>query len=259
MRWSVADSRIAVGWRRWRSRRGLSSAPRAVVRAHVPWYRRALGVAAILSITLAGAGWIYDAGRRIAGFERGESEQERQTLRARNAVLERELSQLRSIASSSESTLQIERAAQQQLAKQIGSLEEENGRLKEELAFFESLASGHDAGPGPTIHRVRVMKDTVPGQYRYRLLVGMQGGKRKNQREFRGEFQLVVQVQGQGKNATIVLPASDDPDRHKFLLNFNHFQRIDGTFQVPEGGEVTSVEVRLLQDGAMRAVETVAL
>lgn len=259
MRWSVADSRIAVGWRRWRSRRGLSSAPRAVVRAHVPWYRRALGVATIVVISFAGAAWIYDAGRRIAGFERGETEQELQALRTHTAELEAELSQLRSIATSSESRLQIERAAQQQLARQIGLLEEENSRLKEELAFFESLASGQDAGPGPTIHRVRVTRDTVPGQYRYRLLVGMQGGKRKDQREFRGELQLVVKVQAQGKNATIVLPASDDPNQQEFLLKFSHFQRIDGTFQVPEGSEVTSVEVRLLQDGAMRAVETVSL
>lgn len=259
MRWSFADSRLAVGLRRWRSRMGFSLAPRAVVRTHVPWYWRVLGVVVLLSVSLAGAGWVYDAGRRIGRFDRGETEQEIRSLRERVVDLEQELGQLRSVADSSESSLQIERTAQQQLAGQIKTLQEENGRLKEDLAFFESLAAAdaRDAG-GPTISRLQIQRDTVPGQYRYRMLVALQGSK-KTDREFRGSLQLVVSLQQQGKSAMMVLPAADDPNRQRFNINFKHFQRVDGTFQVPAGSQVKSVEVRLLQDGATRAAQTASL
>ncbi|MEW5891158.1 MAG: DUF6776 family protein [Pseudomonadota bacterium] len=239
---------------------GLSSAPRAVVRAHVPWHWRILGAIVVLSASLAGAGWMYDAGRRIAGFERSETEQEMRGLRERVAELEQEVAQLRAVANSSESNLQIERAAQQQLARQLAGLQEENGRLKEELAFFENLAAGEGKdGQGPTINRLQVTRDSVvPQQYRYRLLVAMQGGK-KGEREFRGKLQLVIHLQREGKSAMMVLPAADESNPENFNLHFKHFQRVDGTFRVPSGAQVTTVEVRLLQDGATRATQTVTL
>ncbi|MFZ5510675.1 MAG: DUF6776 family protein [Pseudomonadota bacterium] len=238
---------------------GLSSAPRAVVRAHVPWYWRVLGAIVVLSVSLAGAGWMYDAGRRIAGFERSETEQEMRGLRERVAELEQEVAQLRAVANSSESNLQIERAAQQQLARQLAGLQEENGRLKEELAFFESLAAGEGKdAQGPTINRLQVIKDSIPQQYRYRLLAAMPGGK-KGEREFRGKLQLVVHLQREGKSVMMVLPAADEPNPERFSIHFKHFQRVDGIFRVPPGAQVTTVEVRLLQDGATRATQSVTL
>ena len=60
----------------------------------------------LLSVTLALALWTYDAGRRFAGFDRGETELELDTLHARTAELERELVRLRSLANVSESKLQ---------------------------------------------------------------------------------------------------------------------------------------------------------
>ncbi len=75
--------------RRFRSRFGIS-APRVAVRTHIPWYLRALATIAILSISIALAGWVYDAGRKIAGFDRRETEQEITALRSRVEELEQE-------------------------------------------------------------------------------------------------------------------------------------------------------------------------
>lgn len=256
MRWAFADSRLAVTLRRLRSRFGIS-APKVAVRTHIPWYWRALATIAVLSISFALAGWVYDAGRKIAGFDRRETEQELATLRERVAELEQEAAKLRALANAGESTVQIERTAQQQLVRQVKTLEQENGRLKEDLAFFENLAAAEGKEAGFTINRLRIEPNGTPGQYRYRLLAAAQGGKKD--REFRGSVQLVVSLQQEGKNAMMIVPAQNDPARNRFNINFKHFQRVEGTFQVPPGARVTSVEARLIQDGATRATQTVTL
>ena len=116
MRWTYADSRLAVALRRWRSRYGIS-APRVAVRTHIPWYWRILATIAVLSISIAIAGWVYDAGRKIAGFDRRETEQEMTALRDRVDELQKEAAKLRALVNAGESNLQIERTAQQQLVR----------------------------------------------------------------------------------------------------------------------------------------------
>lgn len=57
----------------------------------------------------------------------------------------------------------------------------------------------------------------------------------------------------------MILPEQNDSARQRFNITFKHFQRFDGTFQVPSGARVTSVEARLIQEGLMRASQTVTL
>jgi chromosome segregation ATPase len=140
---SFASSRLALILRRLRGRFGIS-APRVAVRTHLPWYWRALSVIMLSGASLALAGWIYDAGRQFAGFDQGISEQEIAAMRERVATLEVELESARKIANSSESRLRIESTSQERLAKQISTLEEENSRLKADLATFESLGRRSD-------------------------------------------------------------------------------------------------------------------
>src|SRR3954451_18044519 len=52
------------------------SAPKMTVRTHVAWYWRWLGMMVLLAVSLALAAWMYDAGRRFAGFDRTEVELE---------------------------------------------------------------------------------------------------------------------------------------------------------------------------------------
>ncbi|MDP1733150.1 MAG: hypothetical protein Q8L44_02165 [Sulfuritalea sp.] len=80
--------------------------------------------------------WVFDAGRRIAGFDHNELS----TLQSANAALEEEVGRLRSLLAASENNLQIEQAAQKQLTEKHSVLIEENTRLKEELAVLESLS-----------------------------------------------------------------------------------------------------------------------
>src|SRR5580765_5748012 len=108
-----------------RKRFGIS-APRMTVQTHVAWYWRWLGMLVFLSLALALAAWMYDAGRRFAGYDRSEMPNEFARLRVAMARLESEAARLRSIANASESRLKIEQTAQVLLDAQVKVLEDEN-------------------------------------------------------------------------------------------------------------------------------------
>lgn len=259
MGWAFSDSRLAVALRRLRGRYGLATR-RLAIRTHVPWYLRALVILALLAASLAVATWAYEAGRRYVGSAPAAPKQdELHALREKLAALEQELTALRATSHSSESALRIERAAQEQLTRQIKVLEQENGRLKEDLGWFENLAGGGTGEPRLSINRFQVEPDSIPGQLRYRMLVAFQGGKRDQDREFRGSLQFVLSLQQPAGNAKLVLPAAGEPNRQRFGLSFRHFQRVEGTLQVPSQAKVVSVEVRLVQDGATKTSRTVTL
>lgn len=235
--------------RRFRTRFGIS-APRMSVRTHLAWYWRWLGLMVVASVSLAIAASIYDAGRRFAGFDRGEIEQEVQKLKQAMQGREQELARLRAIASASESRLKIEQAAQSQLAAQAKVLEEENARLKEDLAFFENLLPASDK---LSIHRLTVEHDVLPGEYRYRLLI-LQGGKRD--RPFQGKLQFVVSVQQGDHDDMIIFPGKNEMGSPSFTLNFRHFYRGEGTFRLPPAARVRAVQVRVLENGSNQARAT---
>jgi len=232
--------------KRIRGRFGIS-APKMLVRTHVAWYWRWLGMVAALAVSLVIAAWLYDAGRRFAGFDRSETEQELSQLRASAAKSEEETRRLRAIADASESRLKIEQSAQAQLGAQVKSLEEQNTRLKEDLAFFENLTPAVDR---LSIHRFKVEPNALPGEYRYRLLV-LQGGRRD--REFLGSMQLVVSVRENGRDVTILIPDQATVSDSAYRLQFKYFQRVEGTFRVGPRARVLSVQARVLEQGSDQA------
>ena len=253
----VARSRTALKLRRLRSRFGIA-APRVTVRTQIPWYWRALLGIVVLGLGLALAGWTYDAGRRFAGFDRSESENEISTLRERTQRQEEEIAHLREIANSSESRTQMDRATVERLTLQVKTLEEQGIQLKEDLAVFESLASGGDSSAGINLLRLRVEPEAAPGRYHYRLLVSTYGSDAKQ--EFKGVLQFHVTVlDAAGHTTVLMLPKPDDPDAAKFSVSFRAFRSIEGTMRLPPDVVPKRVEARLLRSGSVVASRTVAL
>lgn len=252
---SFASSRLALTLRRLRSRFGIS-APRVAIRTHLPWHWRALSVVVLSGVSLALAAWIYSAGLSFAGFHQGVSEAEIAAMKERITQLEVELEQTRKIANVSESRLRIESTSQEQLAAQLKTLEEENTRLKSDLATFESLAGEQVGESGLAITRLQILPEGG-GQYRYRLLLAQTGSKKD--KEFRGMLQLVATVQRGKEAAMIQFPAAGDPAADVYLVNFRYFRRMEGTFKVVPDAKVQRVEARLIQDGAVKASQNVAL
>jgi hypothetical protein len=247
---------MSIRLRALRHRWGIA-APKLTVGLHVPWYWRALAIVAVSALVLVLATWMYDAGRRFAGYDASTAESELAMLRARAAALEEEVRSLRAITTSSDSRLQIERSAQAQLVKQMKVLQAENARLREDLAFFENLAASA-AEDKLAVSGFKVEPDLVPGEYRYRVLVTLGGRK---EREFSGRLQLVVDMQLGDQDVTLMVPPDEKTDDAAYRVRFKRFYRAEGSFRVDPKAKVRSVQVRVFDQGAAqpRATESYTL
>lgn len=245
---------MAGGFKRFRQRFGIS-APRVAVRTHVPWYVRWLVLAVLLAFSVALAAWMYDAGRRFAGFDRSEVQDELTGMRRELESTRGELAKLRAIANAADSKMSIERTAQVKLAQQIRSLEQDNARLREDVAIFESMLSADARGAQAlNIQRFKVEPDGLPGEYRYRML--LLTGNRRDRGDFQGRLELLVGVQQEGRNAIILVPDRAAVDAPAFKLAFRNFFRVEGTFRVDPKAKVGTVQVRIFEAGTAQAKAT---
>jgi hypothetical protein len=243
--------------KRIRQRFGIS-APRMTVRTHVAWYWRWLLFFILLSLSLTLAAWMYDAGRRFAGFDRGEIEQEVSRLRSDLSRMQEEEGKLRALADAGESRVRIERETQAQMARQVRQLEEENSRLKEDLAFFENLIPVEKGEGKVSVNRFKVEPDALAGEYRYRLLV-LQGGRRDKEQQ--SAIQFLVEMQLDGKAVMIPIPGDKPGSDSAYRFNFKYFHRAEGTFRVNPAAKVKSVQVRVFDtaSGQLRATQNYTL
>lgn len=202
-------------------------------------------------IGLAGAAamWGYDSGRISAIAKVDDSREQLEKYKEQFEQVAAERDQFSATVNAAESQLNIERAAQKQLAVQVKNLEDENIRLKEDLAFFESLLPNAIGPQGVSIRRLKI-DQVAPNQLRYRLLI-MQGGK--GDQFFSGNLQLSVSALQAGKNAMMVFPDATPGEQQKFVLRFKYYQRVEGVLTLPEGVVVKQVQARVLDKGQVRA------
>ena len=250
---------ISGRWLKIQQRFGIA-APRVAVYSHTPWYWRWLWLAVLLAISAVAAKWVYDAGRRFAGFDQSEVESELSITKRDLAAAQAELERLRAIANAAENRLSIERTAQQKLAQQIRTLEQDNAKVREDLATFESMISS-DARSGNTlaIYRFKVEPDVLPGEYRYHLLLVTPRARRE--REFTGRLELVVTLTSGGQNAMMSFPEPGDAGASEFRLAFKYFRRVEGIFRINPKAKVENVQVRVYETGSNqpRATHTVTI
>ena len=134
MRWKLLRRRLSV------------SAPRMIVRSHLPWPLRWAALALVFGFSAALALWAFEFGKEIAGLDR-DAREELARLRVEVAQLRQDGERARSVANTAESLVKAERAAQERLAQQVRQLEAERQALQADLGFFERLlpASGNEA------------------------------------------------------------------------------------------------------------------
>jgi hypothetical protein len=234
---------------RWKLlRRRLSiSAPRMIVRSHLPWPLRWVAVALVLGFSAALSLWAFEVGKGIAGLDRS-SKTELDLLRAEVQRLREERDRVQSIANTAESLLKAEKAAQDQLAQQLRQVEADNLSLKADLGFYEKLLPA--ASDGPDVRGLQI-EVAAPGQLHYQLLVMVAS---KSQAEFNGRYEFLLQGSLAGKPWTFV------PAGAVKSLRFRQSARVAGFIDHPPEAVVKTVQVKLIDArGAVRATRTVRL
>jgi hypothetical protein len=233
------------------------SAPHVTVRSRLPWPVRALLGFVVLAVAAASGVAIYEYGRQFAGPDRRDLQAEIERLRSQVREVSAERDRFAALAAAHDSQLKVERAAQEQLAKQVTALETESNRLKEDLAFFESLlpATAAANAKGVVIRSFRVQtEDEAANLMRYRLLVQQAG---KAERDFVGGVQMTVAFVQGGRSFQLAVPkAASATDETALPLTFRHYQRLEGTFSLPAGAVARSVQVRIVANGEVRVQQS---
>jgi hypothetical protein len=230
------------------------SAPRVAVRTQLSWPLRAVVLFVLLSMAVAAGFTVYEYGRNPGGPDyRAELAAELERTREQLAQAVEERDRISAVAVQWESRANVDRAAQDQVQAQLKSLEDENSRLKQDLSFFESLLPTPTNAKGILIRSFRVQPDAEPNSLRYRLLVQQSG---RPERDFIGAVSLIVSLQQGGRPWVLQLPDPTMPGAGPAPLSFRHYQRVEGTFALPAGAVVRSVQVKIHSDGETRAQQT---
>jgi len=230
--------------RRVRQTFGIS-APRMAVRTHLSWRWRLPALLGVAALTAGMWWWGFDFGQFLSGFDRGAVVERQQQTEAQANAIRDENARLRARLVELESDLNVTRGAQATLTRQTLDLQGENTQMKEELAFLRKLFS--DTGkPGTfSIQRLSAEKD-LENQYHFSMLV-VRGGNPDD--EFKGQLSLSANVAEGGHNLTLNLP-DDQPDTAGALtLRFKYYQRVEGTFRIPPGAQLKSLQARVLETG----------
>jgi hypothetical protein len=229
------------------------------VRRHVPWPLRVAALAAVVVVCSGAALWAWKGVIEDASDEHS-------ALTTRIAELERTLAaeiterqRASALANAADSQLKVERSAGEQLATQVKTLETENARLKADLTYLESLLPAGTSEGVIAIRRFEVQRDAQQGQLRYRALLTQDT---RSDKDFEGTLQLVVSTESAGRKATITVPepTTDGTGKsERIRVSFRRYLRVEGLFEVPAGATVKSVQLRVLEDGALRAHQTVMM
>jgi hypothetical protein len=234
-------------WNLWMRNMSVS-APRVTVRSSLPWPLRAL--LAFLGASLAAAVGVglYEYGRDFAGPDRRLLAAQVEQLATQLHDMAGERDRATALSNSYEGEMKVERAAQEQLLQQVKVLEDETTRLKEDLAFYDSLLPAGKADKGIVIRSFRLQPEEDSPRMRFRLLIQQSG---KADHDFVGSVRLEVKFSQKSANMVFEIPEADaPPDRAKaFELSFRHYQRLEGTFTLPVGAVARSVVVRVMAAG----------
>jgi len=163
---------------------------------------------------------------------------------AAKAALEQENATLRSELAVAERQLQIERASQGELTKQVKAIAEENARLKEDAVLVRAVSGAESKLEGVKVSTARVQPGAVAGEYNYRIVLLQTGARTK---PFQGSYQLVVNVSQDGTGRGVTLPGPSEQGAQPYQLDFRVSQRVDGTFRVDPRAIVKSIQIRVFE------------
>lgn len=145
-----------------------------------------------------------------------------------------------------ERQLQVEQAAQANLAKELALLQEEDMRIKEDIEFYKSILKVTPGAAGELkLHSFKLTRGSLANQYNYNILL-MQSGK--HDKLIQGQLNLVLS--GTRGGQSVALPVDGGDGAEGIKINFKYYQRVEGSFVIPDDVAGQALEASFLQTGA---------
>lgn len=146
-----------------------------------------------------------------------------------------------------ERQLQVQKAAQDNLARELTAVQEESIKLKENVAFYQSILEEGASTDRVRLNRVQLEKTEQPGRYHYLVVLSQQGSHSK---PVSGGLQFKLQaVDAQGQSISVPLKLTAD-NAAQAAVKFRYYQRLEGSFVLPDGLTAEAVEVSFLENGS---------
>jgi hypothetical protein len=207
------------------------------IRHHDPVRKAAIQAGVFAVIVILGWG-LFQLGFKLSGFEETAADNKISKLEERLEFLEKQNQQLSDEAAYMGRTGKIEHEALLELRTVLESREAELIELKEELAFYRSIVSPSDMRPGLHIQNLQLEYDKPEAEYHYRLVLTLVRGQNKV-----AKGRLSMSVLGTLKGEPKEISIYKRKERQDF--SFKYFQRVEGSFNVPEGFEPAQVKISL--------------
>lgn len=201
-------------------------------------------MAALLALALLGmTGYAaFERGRDTVREQYASASTERDRLRAAKRDLESSNMALRERAALLEREAQVERQAYAEVDAHLERLQEEILELKEELAFYRSIAASEQAH-ALDIRSFDVRRDGG-GEYLYRLVLT---AAMKNDKVISGTVHLSVSGERGGRPVSLSLGELGEVQGIGFRLR--HFQKIKGRLKLPRDFTPRRVLVQITASG----------
>lgn len=212
-----------------------ATAKQVSVRSRRPWYWKLLTAAVLFLFGYLLAYW------QTAGGEFGKLNKSLENILEENRAMQARLVH-------GERQLQVERAAQANLSKELAKLQDEDMRLKQDVAFYKNILTENVGTSQVKLHSFELTKGQQPNQYEYHLLIVQSG---RHDKTIQGNIKLMLSGIQSGK--PVSLPVTlDSTAAQAMKINFKYYQRIDGMFLVPAGMLAQAVEASFIEIGGNR-------
>ncbi|WP_269533067.1 DUF6776 family protein [Chitinimonas sp. BJYL2] len=223
---------------RWKRRGNHLATARLAVRRHLPWPARlALGLLGLI-VLASGSYGLY-----LYGEQQGRHGALASQVGQDASRLARELQESAQRAQALEQQLRLETSTRETVSRQLVQLQADNGALREQIAFYESLLTKTDRAPALALDQFRV-EPVSPGHYRLRAIL-VQG--QSTQEAFRGEVEFRLVVERGGRRESLVWPAP------RIKVNVTRYHRLERETELPPDARLKQVEIRVYADGESRA------
>jgi hypothetical protein len=218
----------------------VDSFGKLVVRSYTPRRRAVLiGLAALSALGLLYAA--FELGRYDAGFRVVDSVRGALSASVRIRDLEKENERQRTQLEAAEVARRVDREGYKQVERSLGDMENQIGRLKQDLSFYRGLVQ-----PDSIIHvkvqQMQIVAETIPGQYRLKFVL-MQTGKPDS--VVAGSAAITVDGLLRGKPSSLSFGQVAPNRRVSLAYSFRYFQDYDEPIQLPQGFEPTRVGVEI--------------
>jgi hypothetical protein len=227
--------------RRIRSSFGIGSS-RMAIRSQLAWYWRWTLNVLMMAVVATVVWWLVQNSYRITGSDIEEVRQRITRLTEEDKGLRQDLETTKASLVERDRQLQIEKAAQTELARTVAQLQDENAGLKEDLGFLRNIMSSGATPEGIALSNLKIERDGKSNEFRYRMLL-TQGGQRKQ--DFKGRVQIVARLDKDGTVTTATFPDAAAGDAAG-AVEFRFYQKVEGHFAIPDGSTLKGAEVRVL-------------